>query len=149
MSLTRQVQRSGMPEAARAAARPPELLLGSEHYGPEIDMWSVGCIFAELLVGKPVFPGKEESNQMDRIGKLLGTPNEENMPGCSKLPWCRPRAGRPGCCYTGPCLAQRRPALVPPGTLWHSVIPCQVSPCQPIAYGCGRLANQAVDTICR
>lgn len=38
--------------------RPPELLLGVDKYGPEIDMWSVGCIFAELLVGKPIFPGE-------------------------------------------------------------------------------------------
>ncbi len=38
--------------------RPPELLLGADVYGPEIDMWSIGCIFAELLVGKPIFPGE-------------------------------------------------------------------------------------------
>lgn len=40
--------------------RPPELLLGTTKYGPAVDMWSVGCIFAELLNGKPVFPGKDE-----------------------------------------------------------------------------------------
>lgn len=93
-----------MPEAARAAARPPELLLGSEHYGPEIDMWSVGCIFAELLVGKPVFPGKEESNQMDRIGKLLGTPNEENMPGCPSCPGAARGPGGRDAVTQGPAL---------------------------------------------
>lgn len=38
-------------------SRPPELLLGSEKYGPEVDVWSVGCIFAELLAKKPLFPG--------------------------------------------------------------------------------------------
>lgn len=38
-------------------SRPPELLLGAEHYDPKIDVWSVGCIFAELLSGKPLFPG--------------------------------------------------------------------------------------------
>ena len=37
--------------------RPPELLLGADHYGPEVDIWSVGCIFAELLGRKPLFPG--------------------------------------------------------------------------------------------
>lgn len=42
--------------------RPPELLLGTTKYGPAVDMWSVGCIFAELLNGKPVFPGKDEVN---------------------------------------------------------------------------------------
>lgn len=40
--------------------RPPELLLGTTKYGPAVDMWSVGCIFAELLQGKPIFPGKDE-----------------------------------------------------------------------------------------
>jgi hypothetical protein len=40
--------------------RPPELLLGADHYGPEVDVWSVGCIFAELLGRKPLFPGKHE-----------------------------------------------------------------------------------------
>lgn len=37
--------------------RPPELLLGAEQYGPAVDNWSVGCIFAELLTRKPLFPG--------------------------------------------------------------------------------------------
>jgi serine/threonine protein kinase len=41
-----------------AVCRPPELLLGNERYGPEVDVWSVGCIFAELLAKKPLFPGK-------------------------------------------------------------------------------------------
>ena len=61
--------------------------MGSEHYGPEIDMWSVGCIFAELLTGKPLFPGKDEMDQMDKISRILGSPTEDNMPGCSALPW--------------------------------------------------------------
>lgn len=41
-------------------SRPPELLLGATKYGPAVDMWSVGCIFAELLHGKPILPGKNE-----------------------------------------------------------------------------------------
>jgi serine/threonine protein kinase len=49
-------------------------------------MWSVGCILAELLLGKPIFPGKDETDQLDLIMKLLGSPNEDNMPGCTKLP---------------------------------------------------------------
>ena len=40
--------------------RPPELLLGSDKYGPEVDMWSVGCIFAELLLGRALFRGQSE-----------------------------------------------------------------------------------------
>ena len=38
-------------------SRPPELLYGADRYGPEVDIWSIGCIFAELLTGKPLFPG--------------------------------------------------------------------------------------------
>lgn len=48
--------------------RPPELLLGATKYGPAVDMWSVGCIFAELLHGKPIFPGKDEVITFSVIG---------------------------------------------------------------------------------
>ena len=65
--------------------RPPELLLGATMYGPAIDMWSAGCILAELLVRKAILPGKNEFEQIDLIFKLLGTPSEETWPGCSKL----------------------------------------------------------------
>jgi cyclin-dependent kinase 12/13 len=67
--------------------RPPELLLGSTKYGPEVDMWSVGCIFAELVMGKPILPGKNEMEQVDLIFRLCGTPTEEVWSGCTKLPW--------------------------------------------------------------
>lgn len=67
--------------------RPPELLLGAEEYNTEIDMWSVGCIFAELLVGKPIFPGSDEMNQLERIQSVMGCPTEQNMPGMSRLQW--------------------------------------------------------------
>lgn len=67
--------------------RPPELLLGSTKYGPAVDMWSVGCIFAELLYGKPILPGKNEPEQLTKIFELCGSPDESNWPGVSKLPW--------------------------------------------------------------
>ncbi|KAI3897165.1 hypothetical protein MKW92_010385, partial [Papaver armeniacum] len=67
--------------------RPPEILLGATKYGPAIDMWSVGCIFAELLQGKPILPGKDRTMQLEMIFKLCGSPNEVNWPGVSKLPW--------------------------------------------------------------
>ncbi|MBA0709582.1 hypothetical protein Golax_024609, partial [Gossypium laxum] len=50
----------GLQSTLRCLSRPPELLLGATKYGPAVDMWSVGCIFAELLHGKPIFPGKDE-----------------------------------------------------------------------------------------
>ncbi|EEF44596.1 cyclin-dependent kinase C-2 [Ricinus communis] len=67
--------------------RPPELLLGTTKYGPAVDMWSVGCIFAELLYGKPIFPGKDEPEQINKIFELCGAPDEVNWPGVSKMPW--------------------------------------------------------------
>ncbi|CAK9205731.1 unnamed protein product [Sphagnum troendelagicum] len=65
--------------------RPPELLLGSTRYSPAVDMWSVGCIFAELLHGKPILPGKHESEQLAKIWDLCGSPDEVNWPGVSRL----------------------------------------------------------------
>ncbi|KAK4788832.1 hypothetical protein SAY86_020151 [Trapa natans] len=66
--------------------RPPELLLGATKYGPAVDMWSVGCIFAELLHGKPIFPGKDVPEQLNKIFELCGAPDETNWPGVSKIP---------------------------------------------------------------
>ncbi|CAH8355003.1 unnamed protein product [Eruca vesicaria subsp. sativa] len=57
--------------------RAPELLLGSTDYGPGIDLWSVGCILAELFVGKPIMPGRTEVEQMHKIFKLCGSPSED------------------------------------------------------------------------
>lgn len=66
--------------------RAPELLLGVKEYSTPIDMWSVGCIFAEFLTMKALWPGKSEIDQLNRIFKDLGTPNEKIWPGVSELP---------------------------------------------------------------
>lgn len=67
--------------------RAPELLLGSRDYTMAIDMWSVGCIFYELVEKKVQFPGTEElSDQMLRIFRTLGTPTDRVWAGVSKLP---------------------------------------------------------------
>lgn len=50
--------------------RPPELLLGATRYGPSVDCWGVGCIFAELIIGKPLFPAKVEPEQLEAIFKV-------------------------------------------------------------------------------
>ncbi|KAJ4967457.1 hypothetical protein NE237_019306 [Protea cynaroides] len=65
--------------------RPPELLLGSTDYGVGVDLWSTGCILAELLVGKPIMPGRTEVEQLHKIFKLCGSPSEEYWRK-SKLP---------------------------------------------------------------
>uniref|UniRef100_A0A3Q3XC29 cyclin-dependent kinase n=1 Tax=Mola mola TaxID=94237 RepID=A0A3Q3XC29_MOLML len=66
--------------------RSPELLLGAKEYSTAVDMWSVGCIFGELLTQKPLFPGKSEIDQINKVFKDLGSPSEKIWPGYSELP---------------------------------------------------------------
>ncbi|KAI9312454.1 kinase-like domain-containing protein [Dichotomocladium elegans] len=66
--------------------RAPELLLGGKEYTTAIDMWSIGCIFAELVNNEPLLPGRSEIDQIDKIFKLLGAPNEKIWPGFFDLP---------------------------------------------------------------
>lgn len=66
--------------------RAPELLLGAKQYSTAIDMWSVGCIMAELLGKEPLFKGKGEIDQLAKIFRMLGTPSETIWPGFSNLP---------------------------------------------------------------
>ncbi|KAL8528388.1 hypothetical protein ACS0TY_005990 [Phlomoides rotata] len=57
--------------------RPPELLLGSTSYGEAVDLWSVGCVFAELFIGRPLLKGRTEVEQLHKIFKLCGTPPDD------------------------------------------------------------------------
>ncbi|KAK4224685.1 Serine/threonine-protein kinase SSN3 [Podospora fimiseda] len=77
--------------------RAPELLLGSRHYTPAIDMWAVGCIFAELLSLRPIFKGEEakmdskktvpfQRNQMQKIVEIMGLPTKEKWPLLTSMP---------------------------------------------------------------
>ncbi|XP_029291707.1 cyclin-dependent kinase 11B isoform X2 [Cottoperca gobio] len=66
--------------------RSPELLLGAKEYSTAVDMWSVGCIFGELLTQKPLFPGKSEIDQINKVFKDLGSPSEKIWPGYGELP---------------------------------------------------------------
>eukprot|EP01133_Synstelium_polycarpum_P009973 gene9973-11645_t len=70
--------------------RPPELLMGTKDYGPEVDIWSVGCIMAEMLSGNYLFAGSTEDIQLDLIFRAFGTPNERNWPGVRQLPGYKP-----------------------------------------------------------
>ncbi|XP_077226650.1 protein kinase superfamily protein [Tasmannia lanceolata] len=65
--------------------RPPELLLGATDYGVAVDLWSTGCILAELYAGKPIMPGRTEVEQLHKIFKLCGSPSEDYWRK-SKLP---------------------------------------------------------------
>ncbi|KAI5179667.1 cyclin-dependent kinase 2 [Nematocida sp. AWRm80] len=65
--------------------RAPEILLGSKAYSTAIDVWSLGCIIAELVTLKPLFPGDSEIDQLYRVFQTLGTPNEDTWQGVSGL----------------------------------------------------------------
>lgn len=60
--------------------------MGNRKYSTPVDIWSAGCIFAEMHNGTPLFPGSSEDNQLDLIFKSIGTPNEEIYPGVVDLP---------------------------------------------------------------
>ncbi|KAH8879626.1 Pkinase-domain-containing protein [Thozetella sp. PMI_491] len=65
--------------------RPPELLFNARHYGGAVDIWSVGCVFAELIIRAPFLPGNTEVDQIGLICKSIGTPTEDNWPGVTSL----------------------------------------------------------------
>ncbi|KEY64296.1 hypothetical protein S7711_06342 [Stachybotrys chartarum IBT 7711] len=66
--------------------RAPELLLGAKAYDAAVDMWSVGCIFGELLLGEPLLKGANEVDQVLKVVQLCGVPTEDTWPGFKKLP---------------------------------------------------------------
>mmetsp|Transcript_23287 Transcript_23287/g.46356 ORF Transcript_23287/g.46356 Transcript_23287/m.46356 type:complete len:297 (-) Transcript_23287:4-894(-) len=66
--------------------RAPDVLMGSRKYSTPVDIWSVGCIFAEMVNGRPLFAGTSEADQLDRIFRNLGTPTEEIYPAITELP---------------------------------------------------------------
>jgi cyclin-dependent kinase 8/11 len=98
--------------------RSPDLLLGARHYTPAIDMWAVGCIFAELLSLRPIFKGEEtkmdskktvpfQRNQMGKIVEILGMPKPEHWKGLRDMPEYQQlasliaaRGGMPGSLYS-------------------------------------------------
>ena len=59
--------------------RAPEILLGSTKYSKAVDMWSVGCILGELIIGKSLFPGNSTLNQIERILEVIGRPNQKDI----------------------------------------------------------------------
>ncbi|KAG7902875.1 hypothetical protein KL907_004008 [Ogataea polymorpha] len=66
--------------------RAPDVLLGSRSYSTSIDMWSAGCIMAEMFTGKPLFPGSSNEDQVLKIFRIMGTPNERTWPGVTNYP---------------------------------------------------------------
>ena len=59
--------------------RPPELVVGATKYTTQVDVWSMGCVIAELIINRPIFPGKSATEQLLEIMKILGTPTNEQL----------------------------------------------------------------------
>jgi len=74
------------PQQVTLWYRAPEILLGSVSYTTAVDMWSLGCIFAELLTGRPLFNARTEIDQIHKIFEILGSPNPHVWPGFDILP---------------------------------------------------------------
>ncbi|KAI7882830.1 serine/threonine-protein kinase pef1 [Lichtheimia hyalospora FSU 10163] len=70
--------------------RAPDVLLGSRMYSTSIDIWSAGCIMAEMYTGRPLFPGTTNEDQLQKIFRMMGTPTEQSWPGVSQLPEYKP-----------------------------------------------------------
>lgn len=86
--------KSMSPQVVTLWYRAPEILFQMKCQTDDpppsaIDMWAAGCIFGELLLEKPLLPGKTEIEQIDLVINLLGTPNDQIWPGFSSLPICQ------------------------------------------------------------
>jgi len=65
--------------------RPPEILLGCKTYALPVDVWAIGTMLAEMVTKRPLFPGDSEIDEIFKIFRILGTPNEEIWPGVTAL----------------------------------------------------------------
>jgi serine/threonine protein kinase len=88
LGLARTVTLNPQPYTADVCTlwyRAPEILLTNGFYGKPSDVWAIGCIFAELLMLKPIFAGECEVDQLNTICQWLGTPSEQSWPGFSRV----------------------------------------------------------------
>ncbi|KAJ4425032.1 hypothetical protein N0V82_000314 [Gnomoniopsis sp. IMI 355080] len=95
--------------------RAPELLLGTAKYGEAVDMWSVGCIFGELLTREPLLQGRNEVDELTKIFELCGIPTEDQWPGFKRLPNARSLRLPPGKANTGSVIRAKFPLLTTAG----------------------------------
>lgn len=79
------LHRNYTPEVVTLWYRPPEIILGLP-CSVAADIWSCGCIFAELLMGKPLFTGESETDQLRKIFSVLGSPTEVTAPSLMQAP---------------------------------------------------------------
>ncbi|KAI1212285.1 kinase-like protein [Annulohypoxylon truncatum] len=96
--------------------RAPELLLGTKTYGAAVDMWSVGCIFGELLTREPLLQGKTEADELTKIFELCGIPSDDSWPGFRRLPNARHlRLPKASAAHAGSVVRARFPLLTTAG----------------------------------
>lgn len=103
--------------------RPPEILLGCKTYALPVDVWAVGTMLAEMATKRPLFPGDSEIDEIFKIFRILGTPNEEIWPGVTALQdwnedfpvWPSLQISRfvPGLCESGVDLVEQMLAIDP------------------------------------
>jgi len=91
--------------------RAPEILLGGRQYSTPVDVWSIGCIFAEMVTCSPLFPGDSEIDQLFKIFRCLGTPTEEIWPGVSNFKDYKPTFPQ----WVGNNLTKQVPGIEPLG----------------------------------
>eukprot|EP00611_Tribonema_gayanum_P005058 TRINITY_DN1430_c0_g1_i6.p1 TRINITY_DN1430_c0_g1~~TRINITY_DN1430_c0_g1_i6.p1 ORF type:complete len:252 (-),score=63.79 TRINITY_DN1430_c0_g1_i6:582-1337(-) len=72
--------------------KPPELCFKASEYSEMVDVWGMGCIFAELMLRRPLFPGNDDIDQLAKIFQVLGTPSKETWPQVGALPEVRIKA---------------------------------------------------------
>ena len=77
--------KSSNKEIVTLQYRAPDLLLGSKNLDSSVDMWSIGCIFAEMFIASPLFLGQDIESQLEQIFKIKGTPTEEEWPGFKEM----------------------------------------------------------------
>ena len=97
-------KKSYTPTVVTLWYRAIEILLGEDHYDKGLDVWSAGCIFAELILRDQLFKGNGEADQIDIIFKHLGTPTDETWPGWKNLKFSQNFANKK---YTGNRLGER------------------------------------------
>ncbi|OMJ09277.1 Cyclin-dependent kinase A-1 [Smittium culicis] len=85
--------------------------MGSRHYSIGMDMWSIGCIFAEMASKRPLFPGDSEIDEIFQIFRILGTPTEETWPSVTSLPDYKPSFPK----WQAQSLKELLPKLCPDG----------------------------------
>lgn len=96
--------------------RAPELLLGTTTYDSSVDMWSVGCIFGELLTNVPLLQGKNEVDELSKIFELCGVPTDASWPGFKRLPNARSLRLPRNAQTTGSVIRSKFPFLTKAGT---------------------------------